>query len=759
MDSLRISRRSALLGATMVAAWSTSPLRAAIAATASRATPAFVDALIGQMTLKEKAGQLNLMPSSWGPGPTINPIVDTGGVDKQIEDAVAGKITGVFNGNGAEFHHRLQDAVTRRSRLKIPLLFGADVIHGYRTVFPVPLAEAGSFEPSLAERTSRIAATEAAAAGIDWTFAPMVDVARDARWGRGVEGSGEDPWLGTLFAGARVRGFQGKDLTAADAVLSCIKHFAAYGAAEAGLDYSTVDISPQTLHDVLLPPYEAGFAAGAGSGMASFNEINGIPSTGNHWLLNKLLRDEWKFPGFIVSDYTGDQEMIVHGYAKDDRDAARLAILAGCDMGMASNLYYTYLPGLVRDGLVPEAVLDQSVRRVLSAKAALGLFDNPLRRIDTKREAASMRRPASLALAREAASKSVVLLKNEGGLLPLPRAGKRIALIGPHAGQNDLIGPWAPFGDDAKCVSFETGIRTAMGDPKALSVVRGCEIDKPIAGGIDAAVAAARAADVVLLAVGEGQFMSGESQSRSSVTLPQVQRDLAEAVAATGTPVVVLLRNGRALALHGAVRDARAIMVTWFLGSEAGNGLADVLFGKVSPSARLPVSFPYESGQEPYYYYHKNSGRAQPPGPRQDYKTQFREAPNAALYPFGHGLTYSTVEYAGLELPATMPWNGAIEIAARLTNTGAVAIDEVAQLYVHDQVASMTRPVRLLKGFAKVHLAPGESKRVTFRLAFTDLLFSNADGKLTVEPGAFTVWVAPSAQAGGVTGAFSLVTG
>lgn len=756
MDSLKISRRSALLGGAMVAAWSASPLRAAVRAAQSRATPAFIDDLIAKMTLEEKAGQLNLMPSSWGPGPTINPIVDTGGVDQQIEAAVAGKLTGVFNGNGAEFHRRLQQAVVTRSRLKIPLIFGADVIHGYRTVFPVPLAEAASFEPGLATRTSRVAATEAAAAGIDWTFAPMVDVARDARWGRGVEGSGEDPYLGGLFAAARVRGFQGDDLTADNAVLSCIKHFAAYGAAEAGLDYSTVDISPQTLRDALLPPYKAGYDAGAGSGMASFNEINGVPATGNKWLLGTLLRGEWKFPGFIVSDYTGEQEMVVHGYAKDDRDATRLAILAGCDMGMASNLYYTYLPGLVRDGHVPEAVLDASVRRVLAAKAALGLFDNPMRRIDLKREKAVMRRPAALALAREAAAKSVVLLKNDGGVLPLTPTGKRIALIGPQAGQNDLIGPWAPFGDDAKCVSFETGIRAALADPGLLSVVKGCEIEKPLAGGIDAAVAAAQAADVVLLAIGEGQFMSGEAQSRAEVVLPPAQQALAEAVAKVGKPVVVLLKNGRALELKGAVRDAQAIIVTWFLGSEAGSGLADVLFGKVSPSGRLPVSFPFESGQEPYYYYRKNSGRAQPPGPHQDYKTQFRETANAALYPFGHGLTYSTVAYARIEVPTAMAQGGSIEVAAMLTNTGSVAVDEVAQLYIRDQAASMTRPVRLLKGFAKVRLAPGESKRVTFPLRFADLLFSGEDGKPTVEPGAFTVWVAPSAQADGVKGEFTL---
>lgn len=756
MDSLKISRRSALLGGAMVAAWSASPLRAAVKAAGTRATPAFIDDLIGRMTLEEKAGQLNLMPSSWGPGPTINPIVDTGGVDQQIEAAVAGKLTGVFNGNGAEFHRRLQQAVMTRSRLRIPLIFGADVIHGYRTVFPVPLAEAASFEPELATRTSRVAATEAAAAGIDWTFAPMVDVARDARWGRGVEGSGEDPYLGALFAAARVKGFQGNDLTADNAVLACIKHFAAYGAAEAGLDYSTVDISPQTLHDALLPPYKAGYDAGAGSGMASFNEINGVPSTGNKWLLDTLLRGEWKFPGFIVSDYTGEQEMVVHGYAKDDRDATRLAILAGCDMGMASNLYYTYLPGLVRDGLVPEAVLDKSVRRVLSAKAALGLFDNPLRRINLKREATRMRLPAALALAREAAGKSVVLLKNEGNLLPLARSGKRIALIGPQSGQTDLIGPWAPFGDDAKCVSFETGIRAAVADPGLLSVVKGCETEKPIEGGIAAAVAAAQAADVVLLAIGEGQFMSGEAQSRAEVVLPPAQQALAEAVAKVGKPVVVLLKNGRALELKGAVRDAQAIVVTWFLGSEAGNGLADVLFGKVSPSGRLPVSFPFESGQEPYYYYRKNSGRAQPPGPHQDYKTQFRETANAALYPFGHGLTYSTVNYARIEVPATMAQGGTIEVAAMLTNTGSVAVDEVAQLYIRDQAASMTRPVRLLKGFAKVRLTPGESKRVTFPLRFADLLFSGENGKPTVEPGGFTVWVAPSAQADGVKGEFTL---
>src|SRR6185369_1196038 len=464
---------------------------------------------------------------------------------------------------------------------------------------------------------------------------------------------------------------------------------------------------------------------GALSAMASFNEINGVPSTGNRWLMTDLLRSEWGFQGFVVSDYTGDEEMIAHGFAKDGRDAARLAFLAGVDMSMQSGLYRQHLPDLVRTGAVPQAQLDESVRRVLSLKAMLGLFENPFRRIDVKRETARSMLPKTRALAREAGRKAIVLLKNEGDLLPLPRSGKKIALIGPFAaGAHDLVGPWVVYGDDQKSVDLATGIRGALADKNALVVAQGSNVEEPLSGGIEQAVAAARQADVILLAIGEGANMSGEAQSRTEIVVPEPQQRLAEAVAAVGKPVVVILKHGRALALQGAVENAQAILATWFLGTETGNAIADVLFGAYSPSGRLPASFPRASGQEPYYYAHKNTGRPNPPGNLEPYKAHFRGIPNSALYPFGHGLTYGKIDYSGFTQSApALGMNGTLEVAATITNRGTRAAEEVVQLYTHDRTASVTRPVRELKAFRKVALAPGQSEVVRFTLRAGDLSF------------------------------------
>ncbi len=756
MTQLRITRRAALAGA-LAAAWAASPAHALLQAAEAKA-PAFLDPLIARMTLEEKAGQLSIYGAAWSGGvaTTLNPPSQGPSFDGQLADAVAGRLTGVFNGNGAVMAERMQRAVMTQSRLKIPLIFAADVIHGHRTIFPVPVAEAASFEPDLAERTARVAAIEAAAGGIDWTFAPMVDIARDQRWGRTMEGAGEDVALGRLFAAARVKGFQGRDLKADDAVMACAKHFAAYGAAEAGLDYSTVDVSERTLREVYLQPFKAAFDAGAMSTMASFNEISGVPSTANHWLMTDVLRGEWRFPGFVVSDYTGDEELILHGFATDAREATKLAFLAGIDMSMQSGFYIKHLPDLVRAGEVPQEALDQSVRRVLAAKAMLGLFDDPFRRIDVKREKARSRTPASLKLAREAAVKAIVMLRNEGELLPLPRAGKKLALIGPFAsGPHDLNGPWVIYGDNKQAVDLASGIRAAGA---AVTVTQGSGVEQPLAGGIEAALAAANAADVVLLAVGEAENMSGEAQSRTDIGLPAPQQALVEAVAATGKPVVLILKNGRGMALTGAARDAQAILVTWFLGSEGGHAIADVLFGAAGPSGRLPVSFPQASGQEPYHYAHKPTGRPNPDGTPQPYKAHFRGLLNEALFPFGHGLTYGRIGYADLALSSpTLAWDGAIEASATIANTGARAAEEVVQLYVRDPVASVTRPVRELKAFRKVALAPGARETVRFRLTRADLLFIGRDLQPTVEPGRFELWIAPSAQAEGVSGSFELV--
>ena len=728
MLDIHISRRAILLSAGATAAWLSSPARALLQIAGKFDVPSFVDPLIAKMTLEEKAGQLQLMASAWGGGAalTLNPSGNGSSFTQQVNDARAGLLTGVFNGNGARMARIFQTAAATQSRLKIPMIFAADIIHGHRTIFPVPLAEVASFEPELARRTAEAAAFEASGAGIDWTFSPMVDVARDQRWGRGVEGGGEDPLLGSLFAAARVHGFQGASLASDEHLLACIKHFAAYGAAESGLDYNVVDISERRLREIYLQPYKAGFEAGALTAMASFNEINGVPSTGNHWLMTDLLRTEWGFRGFVVSDYTGDQEMIAAGFAKDGRDAARLAFLAGVDMSMQSGLYREFLPDLVRSGAVPEDKLNQSVRRVLTLKAMLGLFENPFRRIDEKREAARTMLPQTRALAREAGRKAIVMLKNDRDLLPLPRARLRIAIIGPFAsGAHDLVGPWVVYGDDKKAVDLATGVKEAVADPSLVVVAQGSGVEDPLEGGIEEAVAAARKSDVVLLAIGEDANMSGEAQSRTEIVVPEPQQQLAEAVAAVGKPVVVILKHGRALALEGAVADAQAILATWFLGTETGHAIADIVFGSFGPSGRLPASFPWKSGQEPYYYAHKPTGRPNPPGDLQPYKTHFRGIPNSARFAFGHGLTFGKIDYGPLSLSArAIPLNGSIEVSATITNNGSRFAEEVAQLYIHDRVASVTRPVRELKAFRKIALAPGQSEIVRFKISSRTLPFT-----------------------------------
>ncbi|WP_017909143.1 glycoside hydrolase family 3 N-terminal domain-containing protein [Xanthomonas sp. SHU 199] len=758
--TFRTTRRGLLLGAGSFALLSHVPMGLALPR-ASAKTPAFIDALIARMTPEEKAGQLTLFGSAQqtDAAAAANPVNVRPTAEGQLAAARAGRLTGIFNGSNVRWHQQLQQAALE-SRLKIPMLFAADVIHGFTTVFPVPLGEAASFEPELAQRTARAAALEASAVGIDWTFAPMVDIARDARWGRGVEGSGEDVLLGRRFAEARVRGFQGEGIDHADALAACAKHFAAYGAAEAGLDYNTVDISERTLREVYFPPFQAAFGAGAVTTMASFNELSGVPATANTWLLSQVLRGEWNYSGLVVSDYTGDLELVAHGYARDARDAARLAFLAGVDISMQSGLYLQHLPGLVADGAVPMARLDDAVRRVLRFKAALGLFDDPFLRIVPERAQARQRRPETLALAHEAARKSVVLLKNEGELLPLKRQGQRIALIGPMASNwVESAGPWTLFGGDDSGNDLATALRARLADPATLQVVEGCAFEHALPGGVQAAVAAATAADVAILAIGEPLRYSGEAQSRTDISIPGAQQSLLAAVAATGTPVVVVLSNGRALVLDGAVLDAPAILVSWFLGSASGPALADILLGVHGPSGRLPVSFPHESGQSPYYYAHKPTGRPDPrPNALTPFTTHYRTISNTALFPFGHGLTYGRIEYGELTLSTSrLAAGGTLKIAARIHNRGHRDAEEVVQLYVRDRSASITRPVRELKDFRKVAVPAGGSASVDFVLRREDLLFVGQALKPTVEPGQFDLWVAPSAQAPGLTASFELL--
>jgi len=696
----------------------------------------FLQALLERMTLEEKAGQLGVFSN----------------VDQVGQEIREGKLGAIFNSRGAATNRELQRIAVEESRLGIPLIFGADVWHGMQTIFPIPLAEAASFEPELAMRTSRVAAMEATSFGIMWTFAPMVDVSRDARWGRVAEGSGEDVLLNMRFAEARVRGFQGDTLTAEDSLAACLKHFAGYGAAEAGLDYSATDMSEGTFRDVYLPPFVAGIAAGAFSVMPNFEALMGVPATGNRWLLTDVLRAELKFPGLVVSDYEADLELVQHGFAQDAAEAAKLALGAGVDMSMQSGIFRKYLPQLVRNGTISEQALNDAVMRVLKAKQALGLFKNPYRSLDPVREKhQSELAHASDELAREAGRKSIVLLKNDNDVLPL-RAMQRIAVIGWWADDtSDEYGVGHMWGNSSDCISLFRGLAEVV-DLSLLRVEPGVAVTAHVPGGLDRARNLARWADVVLLAVGESSAMAGESRSRTDVSIPQPQQELAEAVATSGKPMVVLLKTQRASELKGAIRDATAIMVTWQLGKMTGKSLADVLLGDFSPSGRLPVSFPFKSGQEPFYYSHMSSGR--PCVPSTPWTNCWLDTPNAALYAFGHGLTYSKVQY-GVPLlqPRDLAWSGSILATCNITNVGQRAISEVVQLYVHDVVASKVRPVRELKDFTKVILQPGETTAVSFRLTRQQLLFAPAHVRspseiATVEPGLFNLWLSPSSAEG-----------
>ncbi len=716
-----------------------------------------VDALIAQMTVEEKAGQMTCLADSFRPFNPPNPAAGIQDEKRLAQEVRKGRVGCLFNGIGVAGARRAQEIAVNESRLGIPLLFAGDVIHGLKTIFPVPLAEASSFDPDLCQRTARAMALEATAAGLHLTFAPMVDVARDQRWGRVVEGAGEDTTLTGILSAARIRGFQGRDLRRDDSLLACPKHFAAYGAVAAGLEYGNVDISEETLRETHLPPFGAAFAAGALTTMAAFNEINGVPATADRELLTDILRGEMQFRGFVFSDYTADEELVAHGFAQDDRDAARLAILAGVDMSMQSGLYVRYLPELVKSGAVPMATVDVAVRRILYVKAAIGLLDNPWRSLDADAERTRIFTPAHRALAREAATRSIILLKNDGALPIDPAKGPRIALIGPFAQDSaNLYGPWAFYGDPDKGVDIATGLRAALPDDAKLSVTRGCDISSPIDGGIAAAVAAAKAADIVLLAIGESQEMSGEAQSRTVIEIPAAQQALADAVAAAGAPVAVLLRHGRALALHGGVASANAILATWFLGSEAGHAIADILLGKVDPSAKLPVSFPWESGQEPFFYDRKSTGRPVVDSGTTEYKARYATTDNSARFPFGHGLSYTDFALDRLKLSDTaLRWDAAIEVTARLTNRGARKGSEVVQLYIRDRVATRTRPIRELKRMARVTLSPGESKTVRFSLSRTDLEFVGARNQRIAEPGVFDLWVGQS-SVGGLNAQFTL---
>jgi beta-glucosidase len=683
-----------------------------------------VDSLLAAMTLEEKLGQLNLLSAGGKASPEQTALVRRG------------LVGGLFNVIGTENTRAVDRVATTESRLKIPLLFGLDVIHGFRTIFPIPLAEAGAFDPELAEATARAAGREAAAAGINWTFAPMVDIARDPRWGRIAEGSGEDPYLGSLLAAARVRGFQ-------ESILATAKHFAAYGAAEAGRDYNTADVSQRTLREVYLPPFKAAVDAGVATLMSAFNDIGGVPASGNAWLTDTVLRREWGFRGMVVSDWTSIAELIPHGVAASRAEAGRRALAAGVDMDMESRIYVDSLPALVRANRISMAVVDRAVRRVLRAKARVA----QLRPVAPN--AVEIR-----ALARRAARESIVLLKNEGGLLPLPPAVPAIAVIGPLADNRlDPLGPWHTDGRPEDVVTVLQGIKTRVPSGTQVLYAQGAGIEDTSTAGFADAVAAARGAKVAILVLGERHDMSGEAASRSSLGLPGVQQQLLEAVAATGTPVVLVLMNGRPLILEWAVEHVPAIVETWFLGVEAGNATADVLFGDVNPSGRLPVTFPRAVGQIPLYYNHRNTGR---PPAAEKYTSKYIDVPVTPRYPFGYGLSYTTFAYRDLKLGAArIGPRDTLTVSVTVTNTGTREGTEVVQLYVRDEVASVARPVRELKGFRRVTLKPGEARTVELRLAARDLAFYGLDMRPVVEPGTFRVFVG-SNSAEGLEATFTL---
>jgi beta-glucosidase len=571
-----------------------------------------------------------------------------------------------------------------------------------------------------------------------------------------VEAAGEDPWLGAQIAAARIRGFQGQDLRDADRLLACPKHFAGYGAVQGGLDYASADIPEITLRQVHLPPFQAAFAAGALSTMASFNDVAGVPSTGNHHLLTDILRDEWGFRGVVVTDFGSEKELVTHGFAADEADAVLKAITAGCDLSIHGGLYLKHAPELVRSGRLPVRVLDEAVRRVLRVKKALGLFDNPYRSLQPERLSTDIRRPEAVALARESARKSLVLLKNDAGVLPLPKSGKSIALLGPFVSdRSNALGPWMIFPDFKSAVTLEEGFRAAVDPSVKLTVVPGSGVEKEIAGGVQAAVEAARASDVAVLYIGESATMSGEGASRVDLSIPQPQLDLVSAVAAVGKPMVILLKHGRALELVGPVKNAQAIVCTWFLGSESGNAIADVVFGDHAPQGRLPISFPQRSGQQPYFYNHRSSGRPEGSGPAGS-RTRYREVSNQALYPFGHGLGYSAVAYGPTQASAPrLARRGAIKVRAQVSNQGSRAHHEVAQLYVHVKAANPVQPVRVLKNIRHLDLKPGEVATVEFELTAADLAFVHQDQATRAEAGQFDVWIAPTAT-GGVSATVAL---
>ncbi len=703
------------------------------------------------MTLDEKVGQMcQIHPPRTGREQT----------EQRIRSGQVGSLLTIY---GVAALNHWQRLAVEESRLGIPLLIGNDVIHGYRTIFPIPLAESCSWDTALVEETARVAAEQASADGVNWIFAPMVDVARDARWGRIAEGSGEDPWLGAELAAARIRGFQNAELESGRSIVACPKHFAAYGATIDGKDYNTVDISERTLRDIYLPPFKAAFDAGAGTVMSSFNEIAGVPASANHQLLTEILRDEWGFNGVVVSDWNAIGELIPHGVAADLKEAARLAALSGTDMDMVAEAFHRHLVDLVLEGHVPESVIDESVRRILRLKFQLGLFEHPYTEESLAEQ--TFLREDYRQTALEMARKSMVLLKNEAQTLPLRPDLKRVALIGPLADDHHhILGCWHRIGRDEDTESVLEGLQSVVSAETEIIHVPGCDLEglerSDFAAGFAAAIAAAKSADAVIMVLGEGEHMSGEAHSRAYLDLPGHQQALLEAVTATGRPVIVVLMSGRPLVIPWMAENVQAILAAWHGGIRTGQAVADILFGVTNPGGRLTTSWPRTMGQIPIYYSHKNSGRPiSGEGAFQFdvmHYTTYIDEENSPLYPFGYGLSYTTFEYSNLVVET--PLVGIAEkvvVSVDVTNTGQRTGDEVAQLYVRDLVGSVTRPIKELKAFEKFALEPGERKTIRFEVPVQRLGFHGLDLKYTVEPGDFKIWVGPNA-ADGLEGTFSV---
>jgi beta-glucosidase len=693
-----------------------------------------VNALLARMTLEEKLGQLQQLDGE-GNG-TFRP--------EHPELIRKGLLGSTLNVRGAKNTNQLQHVAMDESRLKIPVLFGFDVIHGYRTIFPIPLAEASSWDPALAERSAGIAASEAYNSGVRWTFAPMVDIARDPRWGRITEGAGEDPYLGAAFARARVLGFQGTDYSMANKILACAKHWVAYGATEGGRDYNTTDMSENTLREIYFPPFKAAVDAGVGTVMSAFNDLNGVPASANPFTLTTVLRGEWKFDGFVVSDYTSVKELINHGLAADDPDAARLALNAGLDMEMVSRLFNQHGAQLLKEQKISQATIDEAVRRILRIKFRLGLFEHPY--TEGTRESSSLLTSENRAAARAIADRSMVLLKNEHESLPLSKALHSIAVIGPLADDHrSPLGWWSGDGKPEDTVTPLMGIRAKVSPSTKVSYAKGCDTQGDSTEGFAEAVALARDSDVAIVFVGESAEMVGEAASKSSLDLTGRQMDLVKAVHATGKPTTVVLINGRPLTVGWIVENTPAVLEAWMGGTEAGNAIADVLFGDVNPSGKLPVTFPRTVGQVPIYYNHMNTGR--PPEANNRYTSKYLDVPWTPLFPFGYGLSYTQFKISNLQLSARrISPVGKLMVRVDVENVGRRPGDEVVQLYIRDVAASMTRPVKELKGFRRITLQPGEKKRVEFLLTVEELGFWNREMRFTVEPGQFKVMVGASSE-------------